>query len=280
MQYRHQIALARTLRHLFGAAMVLFLLAPLAAVVPLSFSAGSFLSYPLPGLSLRWYETVFLDGPWLATLKNSLIVGTVATIAATVLGTLAAYAFARRDLPMPTAVLGFLIAPMIVPPVISGLGMYFLLAWLGLTSTMAGVIVAHTVLAAPFVLITVTATLQGFDMSLLRAAASLGASPTKAFLTIVVPVITPGIVAGALFAFMTSFDEVVVTLFLAGPAQRTLPLKMFEGLRDNIEPSILAMATFLMVIAAMTLIVSVVLMKKNTRNLGGRLGRAMAETGE
>jgi putative spermidine/putrescine transport system permease protein len=267
MQYRHQNAAARFAFLAFGVGMALFLVVPLLAVVPLSFSSSSFLSYPIPGLSVRWYETVFQDGPWMASLKNSLVIGVVSTIAAVILGTLAAYAFARRDLPAPTAILGFLIAPMIVPPVISGLGMYFLLAKVGLTSTTAGVIIAHTVLAAPFVLITVTATLQGFDMGLLRAAATCGASPARAFMNIVVPIISPGIIAGALFAFMTSFDEVVVTLFLAGPAQRTLPLKMFEGLRDSIDPSILAMATFLMLVAVLALISAAFLMSRNAKNL-------------
>lgn len=265
--YLRRNRIIRNLYYLFGILLMLFLVVPLLAVIPLSFSSGSFLSYPLPGLSMQWYEKVFGDGPWMEALRNSLIIGAVSTLAATVLGTLAAYAFARRDLPQPTAMLGFLIAPMIVPPVISGLGMYFLMAKIGLTASMTGVILAHTVLAAPFVLITVTATLQGFDMGLLRAAASLGAPPFSAFMTIVVPVIAPGIISGALFAFMTSFDEVVVTLFIAGPAQRTLPLKMFEGLRDNIEPSILAMATFLMLIAVLSLITAVFLVNRNAKNL-------------
>lgn len=268
MSYHLQTRLIRALFHAFGCAMVVFLVTPLIAIIPLSFSSGSFLSYPLPGFSLQWYEKVFQDGPWLAALKNSFIIGVASTILATILGTLAAYAFARRDLPMPTALLGILIAPMIVPPVISGLGMYFLMAKAGLTATMPGVIIAHTVLAAPFVLITVTATLQGFDMGLLRAANSLGASPLTAFMTILVPIIAPGIISGALFAFMTSFDEVVVTLYLAGPAQRTLPLKMFEGLRDNIEPSILAMSTFLMIVAVLNLITAVYLVNRSAKKLG------------
>lgn len=260
--------IVRWLSYAYGVAMMVFLVAPLLAVVPLSFSSGGFLSYPLPGVSTQWYEKVFHEAPWLDALRNSLFVGAISTVLATILGTLAAYAFARRNLPMPTAILGFLIAPMIVPPVISGLGLYFLMAKVGLTASMTGVIIAHTVLAAPFVLITVTATLQGFDMGLLRAAASLGASPFSAFMTILVPVIAPGIISGALFAFMTSFDEVVVTLFLAGPAQRTLPLKMFEGLRDNIEPSILAMATFLMLVAVLTLITAVILGNQGAKRLG------------
>jgi putative spermidine/putrescine transport system permease protein len=153
---------------------------------------------------------------------------------------------------------------MIVPPVITGLGLYFAFSRLGLTSTLAGVVVAHAVLATPFVLITVSATLQGFDLKLMQAAASLGASPARAFLNVLVPIMAPGILSGALFAFATSFDEVVVTLFIAGPVQRTLPLKMFEGIRDNIDPSILAMATFLMCIAVLTLISASLLMRTNS----------------
>lgn len=265
MSYRILARLGSIAHVAFGLLMVFALIAPLVTAVPISFSAGSFLSYPLPGLSLQWYEKVFLAGPWLDALWNSLVVGVLSTLIATPLGTLAAYAFARGGLPMPTTLLGVLIAPMIVPPVITGLGLYFAFARIGLTSTLAGVVIAHAVLAAPFVLITVSATLQGFDFRLLRAAASLGASPVRAFFDILVPLMAPGIISGALFAFATSFDEVVVTLFIAGPAQRTMPLKMFEGIRDNIDPSILAMATFLMCIAILTLASASLLMKNRVK---------------
>lgn len=268
MSYRLLARLARAAHVVFGLVMVCALIVPLLTAIPISFSSGSFLSYPLPGLSWQWYEKVFLSGPWLDALWNSLIVGIASTLISTPLGTLAAYAFARGGLPMPTTLLGILIAPMIVPPVITGLGLYFAFAQMGLTSTMAGVVIAHAVLAAPFVLITVSATLQGFDFRLLRAAASLGASPARAFFDVLVPLMAPGIISGALFAFATSFDEVVVTLFIAGPAQRTMPLKMFEGIRDNIDPSILAMATFLMCVAIATLASASLLMKKKAERNG------------
>lgn len=264
MSYRFLARIGSMAHVVFGVLMILVLILPLLAAVPISFSAGSFLSYPLPGFSMQWYEKVFLDGPWLSALWNSLLIGLLSTLIATPLGTLAAYAFARGYLPFPTTLLGLLIAPMIVPPVITGLGLYFAFSRLGLTSTLAGVVVAHAVLATPFVLITVSATLQGFDLKLMQAAASLGASPARAFLNILVPIMAPGILSGALFAFATSFDEVVVTLFIAGPVQRTLPLKMFEGIRDNIDPSILAMATFLMCIAVLTLISASLLMRTNS----------------
>ncbi|MDP3799781.1 MAG: ABC transporter permease [Polaromonas sp.] len=248
--------LATTAHFVFGAVMVAFLLLPLLAMIPISFSSGSFLSYPLPGLSMQWYERVFSSGPWTDSLRNSLIVGVSSTLIATTLGTLAAFAFARRNLPAKRTLLGFLMAPMIVPSVITGLGMYFLFSRLGLTASLTGLVLAHAILATPFVVITVTATLQQFDMTLLRAAYSLGAPPLRAFFTIVMPLILSGIVSGALFAFITSFDEVVVAIFIGGPGQRTLPRQMFDGIRDTIDPSIIAMSTFLMVVATIALTLS------------------------
>ncbi|MEK1939823.1 MAG: ABC transporter permease [Pseudomonas sp.] len=259
-------AIARKAHLLFGVLMSLFMIAPLLAVVPISFSSGSFLSYPLPGFSLQWYERVFTSGPWMQALSNSLVIGLISTLLSTVLGTLAALAFARRDLPAAGSLLGLLISPMIFPPVISGLGMYFLFGQLGLTGTMTGLILAHTVLATPFVLISVAASLQGFDMTLLKAAAMSGASPTRAFIGIALPIITPGVGSGALFAFMTSFDEIVVALFIGGPSQRTLPRQMFDGIRDTIDPSIVAMSTFLLLIGIAGLLTTTFLTLRTQRN--------------
>jgi putative spermidine/putrescine transport system permease protein len=265
MRYQHTARLARLAHFSFGWLMVAFLLLPLLAMVPISFSSGSFLSYPLPGLSLQWYERVFSPGPWTRSLANSLIIGLLSTVIATVLGTLAAFAFARRNLPAKRTLLGCLMAPMIVPSVITGLGMYFLFSRLGLTASLTGLVLAHAILATPFVVITVTATLQQFDMTLLRAAYSLGASPVRAFFTIVVPMIFSGIVSGALFAFITSFDEIVVAIFIGGPAQRTLPRQMFDGIRDTIDPSIIAMSSFLMVVATVALTLSAWLAQRAPR---------------
>ena len=253
MNHFIQAYLARKAHVLFGLLMSIFMIAPLLAVVPISFSSGTFLSYPLPGLSLQWYERVFTSGPWMQALSNSLWVGIASTLLATLLGTLAALAFARRNLPAASGMLGLLISPMIFPPVISGLGMYFLFGKLGLTGTLFGLILAHTVLATPFVLISVAASLQGFDMTLLKAAAMSGASPVRAFTGIALPIIAPGVISGALFAFMTSFDEIVVVLFIGGPSQRTLPRQMFDGIRDTIDPSILAMSTLLLLVGVVGL---------------------------
>jgi len=237
--------LFRSLQYVFCCLAMVFLVGPILSVIPISFSSASFLSYPLPGASWQWYQKVLAPQPWLPALKNSVIVGTGATALATVLGTLAALGLARNDLPGRSALLGMLISPMVVPVVISGVAMYFLFARVGLTASYLGMILAHAALGAPFVVITVTATLRNFDTTLVRAAYSLGASPLHAFRTVTLPLIAPGVISGALFAFIYSFDEVVVALFIGGPEQRTLPRQMFDGIRDNIDPSILAMSTIL-----------------------------------
>ena len=200
-----------------------FLILPILIIVPLSFSSGTFLTFPLPGVSLRWYEEFFASAPWQLALRNSLIVASATTVIATVLGTLAALGLTRARLPGQTLLLGLIVSPMVVPLVIVAVGVYFAYAPFGLTGSLLGLTLAHTALAVPFVVITVSATLQGFDPNQARAGASLGASPAVVFFRIVLPLILPGVVSGALFAFVTSFDEVVVALFLTGPGERTLP---------------------------------------------------------
>ncbi len=239
----------RRIQIAFCITAMVFLIGPTFAIIPISFSSANFLSYPLPGFSLQWYYKVLRPQPWMSALLNSLIIGVGATVVATVLGTAAAIALSRGHLPGRSTILAVVISPMIVPVVISGVGMYFFFAKLGLVASFLGIVLAHAVLAVPFVVITVTATLKNFDMNLVRAAASLGASPFSAFRTVTLPLIAPGVISGALFAFVFSFDEVVVALFISGPGQRTLPRQMFDGLRDNIDPSILAMSTLLVIIS-------------------------------
>jgi putative spermidine/putrescine transport system permease protein len=226
-----------------------FLVVPILVIVPLSFSSGSFFHYPLPGLSLRWYEDFFASSFWLSSLFNSLLVGTSATILATSLGTLAALGLWRSRFPGQGLVLALLISPIVVPVVIIAVGVYFAFAPLGLTDVYAGLFLAHTTLGAPFVVITVLATLAGFDRTLLRAAANLGATPLGAFRRVILPLILPGVLSGAVFAFAASFDEVVVALLIAGPGQRTLPRQMFSGINDNISLTITAAATMLIAIS-------------------------------
>lgn len=230
-------------------AVLVFLLMPVLAVIPLSFNAGSYLTYPMSGVSIRWYEDFFTSPRWLPSLWNSLLIGTVATTIATILGTAAALGLDRMG-GLPRQILNALfLMPVVVPVVVIGGSLYALFAALGLTASYLGLILAHALLGAPFVVITVAATLSGFDRRLLHAALSLGATPSQAFRRVTLPLILPGVISGALFAFATSFDEIVVTLFLSGPQQRTLPLQMFDGVREQISPTITAAATLLFLVS-------------------------------
>ena len=231
------------------AAVFFFLLAPIIIIIPISVSSSSLLNYPLPGLSLKWFEVIFQPYPWMLALENSVIIACATTVLATILGTLAAYGLTSIEFRLKPLVMALLISPMMVPLVITALAAYFLFARMGLAGTFTGMILAHTVLAVPFVVITVTATLQGFDRNMARAAQSLGAPPLRAFFKVTLPLIMPGVISGAIFAFVTSFDEIVVALFIASPAQFTLPRQLFSGLRDNLDPSIVAIATLLIVIS-------------------------------
>ena len=232
-----------------------FLLVPIVVIVPLSFSDSSFLVYPIPGWSLKWYQNLFTSDDWIRAARNSFIVAPLATVIATVLGTLAAVGLARTDFAFKGTLMSLLIAPMVVPIVVVGVATYLFFAPLGLVDSYAGLIIVHAALGAPFVLTTVLATLQGFNHNLVRASLSLGANPVTTFFRVTLPVIAPGVISGALFAFATSFDEVVVTLFLAGPEQVTLPRQMFTGIRENITPTIAAVATLLILFTTSLLLV-------------------------
>lgn len=289
-------------------AVFVFLISPILIVIPLSFNAEPYFTFTQKmltldptGYSLRWYDELLTYGmqapetergaswfadmwanaAWVKAAKNSVIVGFWATIFATVLGTLAALGLSRPEMPYRRAIMAILISPMIVPIIIIATGLFFFYSnpcsMLGfscgrLTSTYLGVILAHTALGIPFVIITVTATLSGFDQSLIRAAASLGANPRTTFFKIIMPLILPGVISGALFAFVTSFDEVVAVLFLAGPEQQTIPRQMWNGIREQISPAILAVATILVVIS-IGLLASVELLRRRSDRLRGVTGR-------
>ena len=251
-----------------SALVLFFLMAPILAIIPLSFNSGTFLTYPLDGLSLRWYHEFIASVQWTRALKNSFIIGLSSAALATVLGTMAALGLTRADFRGKGLVMAILLSPMIVPVVITAVGFYFFFAPLGLTASYTGLIMAHTALGTPFVVITVSATLQGFDVSLARAAASLGASPVVTFFRVILPLIAPGVFSGTLFAFATSFDEVVVVLMVAGPEQRTLPREMFSGLRENISPTITAVAT-IMILISVVMLASLELLRRRNERLRG-----------
>ena len=258
-------------------AIFLFLITPILVMMPLSFNTVPFftftsemLSLDPDGFSLRWYRDFFNSLNWQGAVKNSFIIAFFATILATTLGTVAALGLSRPYMPYKTLIMAILISPMIVPLIISAAGMYFFYSKIGLTSTHLGVILAHTALGTPFVVIVVTATLVGFDQSLTRAAAMLGASPTRAFFKVTMPLILPGVISGGLFAFITSFDEVVVVLFVGSVEQRTIPWAMFSGIREQISPTILAVATILITISVFLLATLELLRRRNERLRGIR----------
>ena len=252
-----------------------FLIAPLLVVIPLSFNAEDFFTFTPKmlaldpeGYSLKHYRDFFGNADWQQALWNSLRIAPVATFLALVFGTLAAVGLSQPHVPGRQVIMAILISPMIVPLIISAAGMYFFYSRIGLQGTYVGVVLAHAALGIPFVIITVTATLVGFDRSLTRAAASLGADPVRTFFKVQMPLILPGVISGALFAFITSFDEVVVVLFVGSAGQKTLPWQMFIGLREQISPTILAVATILVVLSIMLLTTVEVLRRRSERLRG------------
>jgi len=249
-------------------AVLLFLIAPILVIMPLSFNAESFFTYPMPGFSLQWYIDFFTNDRWTLALRNSIVVAAAVTTLATALGTLAALGLSRSNFPYREVFMSLLISPMVVPLIISAVGMYFFYTRIGVSNSLPGLILAHTALATPFVVIVVTATLSGFDYSLVRAGASLGAPPTTVFFKVILPLILPGVVSGALFACVTSFDESTVVLFLAGPEQRTLPKQMFSGIREMISPTITAAATIL-ILFAIIMLTTVELLRRRSERLRG-----------
>ena len=254
-----------------------FLIAPLFVILPLSFNAEQYIHFSAKmlaldpeGFSLRWYEDMIYGtkNPWGLATKNSLIIAFFATIGSTLLGTVAALGLSSRHMPYKAAFMALLISPMIVPLIISGTAIFFFMAKVGLAATHTGIIIAHIILGTPFVVITVTATLTGFDHSVTRAAASLGSNPVHTFRKITLPLIMPGVISGALFAFVTSFDEVIVVLFLAGLENTTIPIQMWVGLREQLSPTILAVATCLIVMSTLILVSAELLRRRSDRLRG------------
>lgn len=262
------------LRIMAGLVLV-FLMLPILVIMPLSFNAEPFFTFTRGMLSLdpdaystRWYQEIVDDQKWRIAIRNSFVIGIAAASIATVLGTLAAVGLSSPWMPFKRVITALLLSPMIVPLIIIAAGMFFFYTQFNLVGTFTGLIIAHAALGVPFVIITVTATLSGFDRSLFVAGLSLGASPIKVFWDVVIPLIRPGVISGGLFAFVTSFDEVVLVLFLAGPEQRTIPRQMFSGLREQINPTILAVATLLVVLSATMLFVLEALRRRSARLRG------------
>ena len=245
-----------------------FLAAPIFAIIPLSFNAESFFHYPMRGFSLRWYEAIAASDAWRRALANSLIVGIATTVIATAVGSLAAVGLNRLRPRTKSILIGVLISPMIMPGVVTALAVFLFYSSLELAGNLAGIVLAHTIMGLPFVVITLTAALIGFDRNLMHAAASLGASPLTAFRRVMVPLMMPAMASSAVYVFVTSFDEFIVTSFLAGPEQYTLPLQMWAGVHDDVTPTILAAAT-LFVLASVLLLVSIEVLRRRAERLRG-----------
>ena len=255
----------------------IYLIAPLFVIFPLSFSGDEFLVFSEgmkrldpDAFSTRWYKDMVwgTKNPWGLAAKNSLMIAFFATIGSVLIGTLAAVGLSSRHMPYKGIIMAILISPMIVPLIISGVAIFFFMAKVGLAATHTGIILAHIILGTPFVIITVTATLSGFDHSVTRAASSLGSTPINTFMKITLPLILPGVISGGLFAFVTSFDEVVVVLFLAGLENTTIPIQMWIGLREQLSPTILAVATCLIILSTLVL-VSAELLRRRSERLRG-----------
>jgi ABC-type spermidine/putrescine transport system permease subunit II len=260
---------ARYLLALFSGAVLLFLCLPIAVVVPMSFSSASSLEFPPPGLSLRWYHSFFGDPRWLRAAGTSALVACASSIAALSLGSVAAYGLVRGSFRGRELLEGNFLAPLILPPVITAVALYIFFARIGLLGTMPGLIVAHTILTVPYVVLVMAVAIRQFDVRIEQVAYSLGASWFRMFRSVLLPNLLPSVLAAWIFAFIISFDEVIVTLFLAG-AYDTVPKRMFNELILQVNPTITAIATLLIALSVVTIGIVAWLMRR-----AGVLGRTL-----
>ncbi len=244
-----------------GALTVFFLMAPTLVVVPMSFTASNALTFPPEGFSTRWYERMLTDPQWSTGFVNSAQVALLTAVLATVLGTLAALGTVRGRFPGKSAVNALVLSPLIVPVIIIAIGMFSVFVRWKITGTIVGLVLAHTALALPFVVVNVATSLRTMDRNLELAAMNLGADPLRTFFRITLPIILPGVFAGALFAFITSWDEVVVSIFLTTARFRTLPVEMWEQVRQVVDPTVAAVSTTLLAVTT-TLLVLVFVVRR------------------
>lgn len=265
-RYRRHGVLGRTLLYIVAGLVLLYLISPILIVIPLSFSSAKFLTFPPPGFSLQWYQNFFGSSEWLSSAWLSIWVGFSVMALATVLGTAAALGLVRGRFRGRNLLNAFIVSPMVVPIIIVAIGVYFFYAGIHLVGSPAGLVIAHTCLAVPFVVVNVSATLYGFDEKLEYAAMNLGANRWATFWQVTLPIIRPGVLAGALFAFITSFDELIVALFVSGTTAVTLPRKMWNALRFEIDPTIAAVSTLLIALTT-TLFVTTELLRRRAERL-------------
>lgn len=246
--------------------VALCLVAPTVVVIPLSFTGNASFQFPPTSWSLRNYVTFFTDPDWVSALLNSVRLGVIVAVAATVLGTMAAFALTRRRFRGSGMINGLLLTPLIIPQIIVALAIYIAFLKWGLVGTLAGFILAHTALAIPFVVIPVSTSLRAADRRLEHAAASLGASPLTTLLRVTLPLIASSVAAGAVFAFVTSFDEVVIALYLQSPGLRTLPVKMYTSVTTDTDPTIAAASTVILTVTTLLILLPSVLGGRHRRD--------------
>ena len=250
----------------FSALVAIWLIAPTLVVIPLSFTGKASFVFPPESWSLRWYASFFSNPAWTSALSNSMLIGLLVALLATVLGLLAALGLRALTSKRASSALRIgLLAPMVVPGIVVAIGLYSVFLKLGLVGTLVGFVLAHTVLALPFTVIAITAGFAGFDDRLELAALSLGASRLKTFFSVTLPNIIPGIVSGALFAFVTSFDEVMLSLFIKSPYLNTLPVLMYASVTRDTDPTLAAAATVILVLITTLVIVALVLTGRKNR---------------
>lgn len=254
--------LQRLWLYLLAAVILIYLVVPCLIIVPMSFSDSRFLKFPPEAWSLRWYESFLTSAEWRAAIWVSLRAAVFTTIIATPIGVAAAYGLARSDVFGTRLCVMALLSPLIVPVIIVAIGLFYLYARLNLVNTMTGIVLAHVVLAIPFVVVTTSSALAQFDLNLEKAARNLGATEAQAFLTITLPQIRPAVMSGALFAFITSLDEVVISSFISGGENTTLTKKMFSGLRDQVDPTIAAVSSLLIGVTVVLLLAVILLSRR------------------
>jgi putative spermidine/putrescine transport system permease protein len=252
----------RLLMAALGALTVFYLLAPTLVIVPMSFTEASIMSFPPEGFSFRWYERMLTRPEWSTGLRNSAMVAILTAVLATFLGTLAALGMTRGRFPGRSLLNALALSPLVVPVVIIAIGMFSLYVQWRISGSLPGLVLAHTALALPFVVVNVATSLRTMDRNLELAAANLGATPARSFQRVTLPIILPGVLAGAIFAFITSWDEVVVAIFLTSARFRTLPVEMWEQVRQVVDPTVAAVATTLLVVTTGLLLLLVVVRRQ------------------
>ena len=265
------------------------LMVPIVIIFPLSFNAEPYFSFTdgmlrldQSAFSLRWYREIFglssdtgsRGHEWASSLRNSVYIAVASTLLSTLLGTLAAVGLSRSYMPWRRFIMALLISPLIVPIIITAAGMFFFFSWAGLAYSHLGIVLAHVAIGTPFVVITVTATLVGFREELVQASLGLGASPIDTFRKIIFPLIAPGVLSGALFAFITSFDDIVLIYFLGSIEQRTIPMQMWSGLRETLSPNILAASSVLVILSIFVLLTAELLRRRSAGLRGDYLSDA------